>query len=330
MKPPPLPVAFKPICKPKPWGGRNLEKLFGKPLPPSQAIGESWELSPLPSDESVVATGPFAGWTLGEIVTSWGNALYGDTPFSAGVFPLLIKFLDARQNLSVQVHPLPAGNPSVDRDVKHEAWYVVHAEAGAQFFLGLLEGVTPEQLAAAAGSRHIVDLLRRRRARPTDAFYLPSGIVHALGAGIVVAEVQNPADVTYRLYDWDRRDADGRPRELHVSQALRNVHWHVAEDDVVQPRRPAAETFAGATRLVTCPAFCIDQVALTPGPGQSIPHRRMVVWIILRGTLCVRRGEYEMRWEAGDVVLVPADHDDLSLEVGEPCDLLEVSVGPSG
>jgi mannose-6-phosphate isomerase len=329
MSAPPLPVVFRPIFKRKPWGGRNLEKVFGKPLPPGQAIGESWELSPLASDESEVASGPFAGLRLSELVSNWGERLYGDRFPEDALFPLLIKFLDARENLSVQVHPLPTGKTDADRNVKHEAWYVIDAEPGAELFLGLVEGATPEQLARAADSDRIVELLRRWRVRTGDAFYLPSGIVHALGAGIVVAEVQNPADVTYRLYDWDRREVDGRPRELHVPQALRNVRWNVSEEEIVQPRRPVAGTFPGATRLVTCAAFSIDLVRLVPGLGRMIPHGRMVVWIILRGEFWARRGPYEMRWRAGDVVLVPADHRDLTLEVAAPCDLLEVSAGPA-
>jgi mannose-6-phosphate isomerase len=325
---PPIPVIFEPIFKPKPWGGRTLERLFGKPLPPDVPIGESWEVVSLPGNESRVRGGPLAGQSVSELVETWGRNLYGGAELAEGRFPLLIKFLDAREHLSVQVHPKPDEDaPSRWRaGIKHEAWYVLHAEPGAEMFVGFKPGVRPEGVARAANTPAMAELLRRWPVKVGQCYYLPSGTAHALGAGIVVAEVQTPSDITYRLYDWDRVGLDGRPRELHIEQGLANARYDVAEEMILQPRSHTAGPLATVTRLAACERFLIDKVRLSEGVEQYIPHQEMVIWIVLTGRGVLVRERTECAFGPGDVVVTPADSTETRIVTKADCELLEVKV----
>ena len=328
MKIPPIPVIFNPLFKPKPWGGRMLTTLFDKSLPSDELIGESWELVSLPDNESQVKDGPLAGQTISELVQNWGPGLFGEAEPAEEHFPLLIKFLDAREDLSVQVHP----KPPVDDPggwcpgLKHEAWYVLAADPGAQIYIGLKPGVTIEELARVANSPGTANLLRSWPARPSDCFYLPSGTIHALGAGLVVAEIQTPSDVTYRLYDWDRPGRDGRPRELHVDQALRNIRSDITDTQIIQPRQAMPHAFVTATRITSCERFLIDWLRLPAGLNQPVSLRRMVIWIVLQGRGTFHQNSPLCSFRAGDVILLPAACDEICIETTDECELLEVGI----
>jgi mannose-6-phosphate isomerase len=224
----PCPIIFEPIFKPKLWGGRKLEALLGKSLPPNEPIGESWEAADLEDDQSVVAAGPAKGMRLDELVRQWGEGFLGGADLFEGRFPLLLKYLDAREDLSVQVHPSPAvasARGGVTR-VKNEAWYILDAEPGGCIYRGLTPGTTEAGFRAAIANGSCASLLQRIPVRPGQCYYLPSGTVHALGAGVVVAEVQTPSDVTYRVFDWNRVEpATGKPRTLHVDDALASINF---------------------------------------------------------------------------------------------------------
>jgi mannose-6-phosphate isomerase len=253
----PYPLILEPIFKHKVWGGRRLER-FGKALPDGD-IGESWELADLGSTtpsgaggepaRSRITNGPLAGKTLHDALERWGGDLLGDrAPTPAGDVPLLVKYLDAREHLSVQVHPSPAyAAAHADADLKTECWYVLDAEPGSKIFKGVRPGVTREQFEHAL--RHdptaCVALLEAVDAIPGQLHNLPSGTVHALGEGVLVAEVQTPSDTTYRVYDWVAEY--GRPlRELHIDQALACIDFGPAPDavrpDPVQPRAHLLDT----------------------------------------------------------------------------------------
>lgn len=315
----PAPVVFEPILKHRPWGGASLAR-WGKALPAGAPIGESWELSDLPGDESPVARGPLAGRTIRELMALWGRELLGNCASVGGRFPLLVKLLDAAENLSVQVHPRPrtaadavppgqvgAAAPAV----KHECWVVLEAQPGAVLYAGLRPHVRREDLAAALGTPGMVDLLVRREVRVGDCLYLPSGTLHALGAGILVAEVQTPSDVTYRAYDWERRDAEGRPRTLHLAETLENVRWDVAESHIVTPASaPDLQTarFApieGATPLVRCPAFALDRWTGRIGGGLRLGGQ-MAVLIGLSGRLWAKSMTERVAMDRGETMLIPA------------------------
>ena len=223
----PYPLLFHPILKPRVWGGRSLEAL-GKKLPPHERIGESWEVADLPEtvkdSQSIIANGELAGLTLRQAIAQHQGQIMGAAKLTNGGFPLLIKFLDARENLSVQVHPdetYAAAHP--EAHLKSEAWVVVQADPGAKIYKGINAGVTPNEFADHIRSGEVVNDLISVAARVGDCHYLSSGTCHALGAGVVVAEIQTPSDTTFRVYDWGRPATSGR--ELHIKQALQCINF---------------------------------------------------------------------------------------------------------
>lgn len=324
MSIPPIPLRFQPIFKSRPWGGRSLQTLLGKQLPPDEPIGESWELSGLAGNESRVAHGQLTGRSIYDIIELWGGDLMGSAALVDGRFPLLIKLLDARQNLSIQVHPKPGVTDAAA--IKHEAWYIVDANPDARIFVGLKRGVTVDDVRAAGVTAVQTELYNELAVRRGDCFYLPSGLPHALGAGVVVAEVQTPSDVTYRLYDWGRVGLDGKPRELHVEQALANLLVDVPTEQILQPRSHVGGPWATLTRLVRCESFMIDRLRLSEGLVQAFPHAEPVVWMILRGAGIFRRDSHEVSFRAGDTLLIPADSARTTVTALADCDVLEVQI----
>jgi mannose-6-phosphate isomerase len=232
------PLRFEPFLRPMVWGGRLLERL-GKRLPTKEAYGESWEISDHPLARSVVAEGPWQGTSLRSLMDGQRESLLGPAAEKYSAFPWLFKFLDADDWLSVQVHPdenavktlWPGEGP------KNEAWFVLEAQAGSKIYAGLLPGIGPEELAAALSQGTVADCLYQFKPRAGDFIYLPAGTVHAVGGGVLLAEIQQTSDATFRLFDWNRKDAQGKPRRLHVNESLASIDWsrggihplHVAE-----------------------------------------------------------------------------------------------------
>ena len=300
----PYVLTFAPILKAKVWGGRRLAQL-GKALPPGVDVGESWEIADLASTSagggggdaarSVISNGPLAGKTLCEAMTLWGGALLGDaSPSEAGGFPLLVKFLDAREHLSVQVHPSPEyARAHPDAHLKTECWYVVDAEPGSVIYKGVKPGVTRadfERALRTGQGEGVVELLDAVPAVVGACHNLPSGTVHALGAGVLVAEVQTPSDTTFRVYDW-AAEYGRAGRELHVEQALACIDFSPASAGV----RGSA---AGSETLVTTPFYTVRRVCggLWAGDGACS------VVMALEGETAV--GPCTLR--PGGVALVPA------------------------
>lgn len=309
------PLIFDPIYKHRIWGGERIFTYFGRQRVGTDLIGESWELADLEEDQSRVAAGPARGKTLGELVRDWGLRLMGRVELFQGRFPLLIKFLDARDTLSVQVHPneSTAARLGGNIRVKHEAWYVLASEPGGVIYHGLEPGVTPESFRAAMLSGQVEGVLRRIRVRPGECFYLPAGTPHALGAGVLVAEVQTPSDITYRAYDWGRIDpATGQPRELHLDQAIECIDFGTPSPPPMQERSHVASLWTAVTRLVSCPSFVIERVRMVAGTEQQIPYAEPVVWIVLEGNGAVELdapGGGPISFGPGSVVLLPAELD---------------------
>jgi len=303
--PPLYPLKFAPIFKTAVWGGRRLATMF--PSAPAEGpVAEAWILSDQADELSRVTNGPLAGTTLRDLVHERRSELLGE---AAGddVFPLLLKFIDARDRLSVQVHPDDEGARRLAGAPrgKTEAWVVTRAEPGSQIYAGFRPGVTREQFEAALGAGTTEELLHTFEPKVGDCLFLPAGIVHAIGGGLMVFEVQQTSDVTFRLHDWDRVDAKtGRPRELHVEQAL------ACTDFASGPRRPAWPSLDHAgpvqrERLVQCEYFRLYRY----GGSRPFVHDGVgaaSVLVGLEGELTVRGGGREEVLRPGEVLLLPA------------------------
>jgi mannose-6-phosphate isomerase len=251
------PLRFHPYLRPMVWGGRRLGDALGKTLAEPGPYGESWEVSDHRQHRSVVAVGPQIGHSLRYLMEHHRQALLGRAPHDT--FPWLIKFLDAQDWLSVQVHPDEQAVKALwpGEGPKTEAWFVLDARPGSRIYAGLLPGVGKDELRRAVASGTAAQCLHHFEPRAGDCLFLPAGTVHAVGGGVLMAEVQQTSDATFRLYDWDRRDALGQGRKLHVEEALASVHW---DQGPVEPARPV-EGQTGRQELVRCPYFRLDYQA---------------------------------------------------------------------
>lgn len=336
------PLIFEPLSKPRVWGGQRLRELLGKELPTDGPIGESWELVDLDDNQSVVRVGPARGRRLHELVNEWGRDLLGTAEPVDGRFPLMVKFLDAREPLSVQVHPRRTetiGGHATAR-VKHEMWYVLADAPGAVIYRGLKPGVDRQALAKTLAAGNVESLLQTHPAKPGSPFHLPAGTVHALGGGIVVAEVSSVSDTTYRLYDWDRIDpATGRPRPLHVEEALDAIDFGPF-DASAERRSHVTSMWTTVTRLVTCESFAVERVRMTGGVEMEIPYADLVIWIVLegRGQIRYKGGRVgavsdrdpPLAFKFGDVVLLPAALREAVLKTDDDCLWLEITIPGRG
>ena len=229
------PLTFEPIFMERIWGGRRLEKEFGKKLPPNARIGESWEIVDRHEAQSVVANGPLRGKTLHELWTQDRQSIFGDVPDSDR-FPLLIKLLDAQEKLSLQVHPSEEIAATLGGAPKTEFWYVAAAERDAEIFVGLRASLTREQFKRALDEKTIEDCVHKIRVKAGDAMFLPAGRFHAVSGGNLLVEIQQSSDTTYRVFDWNRVDEKGRSRQLHVDQALQCIDLNDVEPKLIEPR----------------------------------------------------------------------------------------------
>ena len=271
------PLRFRPILKRLIWGGRRLGSLYGKPLGPEADYAESWEISDHRDDVSVVADGPLAGTNLRDLLANRGAELLGPALGNLGQFPLLVKLLDAHQVLSAQVHPDDEkGRVLAGDNGKTEAWVILHAEPGSLIYAGLRPGVSRDEFASAMEDGKVEPLFHRFEPAAGDCLLIPAGTVHAIGAGIVLAEVQQMSDATFRIHDWDRPGPDGKPRPLHKREALESIDFTRGP---VAPIRPRSEAIPRGTRerLARCEYFAIDRLLLNgPSPIGS-PDRFTIV-----------------------------------------------------
>jgi len=284
------PLAFRPVFKQRVWGGRELERLYHKPLPPGVPIGESWEISDRPGDVSVIANGPLAGKVLRWLMENHAADLLGRAKPQRGRFPLLIKILDARDKLSLQVHPPAASAATLGGEPKTEMWYVAEAAPGAELYAGLKRGVTRAEFERKIKTGAVAECFRRVSVRPGDALFLPSGRVHALGAGLVIFEIQQNSDTTYRVFDWNRPGLDGKPRELHVPQSLASIDFNDFEPALL-PRAFVQHGAQPVRRLVSGPLFTAE--AHQADAGASVPLRpnKMQIIALVAGQMEIRAGQ---------------------------------------
>ena len=337
------PLVFQPRLVEKIWGGRKIETVLGKPLPAGKQIGESWELYDFPPGvvdgsadwvSATVANGPLAGTSLHALVTAYGADLMGRVPLAPqGQFPILIKYLDAREDLSVQVHPDQAyADVHADAHLKSEAWYVLQRDEGSRLLKGLAPHTDRSRFAEAIVTGNVETHINAVRVAPGDCHYLPSGTVHALGAGILVAEVQTPSDTTFRVFDFNRVDAStGKPRSLHVEQAMACIDFERTSDVDDRPRTHVAGPHATVSRLVDSPYFRLEKVRFGEGVEQPVPYRDPVVWMMLEGRAEIRTDGQPQPTPVGkgDTVLLPAKLANPVLRTLSDCVWLEVTF-PSG
>ncbi|HUD84437.1 MAG TPA: type I phosphomannose isomerase catalytic subunit, partial [Candidatus Saccharimonadales bacterium] len=299
------PLTFEPIFKERIWGGRNLETLYGKPLPPGLLIGESWEICDRPGDQSVVANGPLRGRTLHWLMEQCPEALLGARHPMPARFPLLIKIIDAQQTLSLQVHP-PAGLAAqLGGEPKTEMWYVARAGPTAELFVGLRNGVTRASFEQKRIAQSVAECFHRIQVKPGDAMFLPSGRVHALGAETVIFEIQQNSDTTYRVFDWNRVDRDGNARELHVPQSLASIDFNDFEPELLP--QTTVDAAPGAIRpLVKSELFEAAVRTLPGGERLDLTDGRMQIIGVIEGVLRIGTAEEKITLQAGQFCLVPA------------------------
>lgn len=299
------PLRFNPILKRLVWGGTRLGTVLGKPLGMGEDYAESWEVADHRNDVSRVAEGPLAGTTLRTLLRERGPELLGPELGDLRQFPLLVKFLDAHQALSVQVHPNDeTGRRLVDDNGKTEAWIIIHAEPGSLIYAGLRPGVSRESFAAALESGEVEALLHRFEPRAGDCVFIPAGTVHAIGAGTVLAEVQQMSDATFRVHDWGRVGPDDQPRPLHITQALESINF---EAGPIEPASPPVEPVKGGIKehLITCKHFSIERLRLFD--VSSIRYSdRFTLLLCLGGSAVVRHRDASYPVSLGDTLLLAA------------------------
>ena len=314
------PLRFEPVLRRYLWGGRRLESLLGKSLGDGDDYAESWELVDRGDDQSIVAQGPLAGRSLSDVLAAHGEALLGrHHPLSR--FPLLLKFLDCNRTLSVQVHPNDEQAARLDPpDLgKMEAWVVLAAEPGSVIYAGLKPGVDAAALRQDLERGTCESCLHKIEPKVGDCLFIPPGLVHALGQGLVVAELQQSSDVTFRLFDWNRLDPAGNLRPLHIEQALEVIDY---DHGPVQVQTPRPTDQPHVERLVTCDKFIWDRWTINQ-PQTIGGDDRFHVLAVIEGAVKIAGDPSGQPIEKGQVVLLPAEMGMTELQVDAPCVLLD-------
>ncbi len=291
-------LVFRPLFMERVWGGRRLAQRYNKSLPPDVPIGESWEIVDREDAQSMVAEGPLQGRALHELWQTEREEIFGTSMPDTARFPLLVKLLDARDTLSVQVHPPARVAGSLGGEPKTEMWYLLERDPGSLIYAGLAAGTTRDAFAAAVSSGDVAGLLHSFHAEPGQCVFMPSGRVHAIGAGNLILEIQQNSDTTYRVFDWNRTGLDGKPRALHIQQSMAAIDFddiepgaHVAQDgdlvraeEFVVRRIPVEDTAIVSERdrftILFCERgrICIGDVKLAPGQFCLVPASKEPVY----------------------------------------------------
>lgn len=296
------PYVIEPKETPAIWGGDALVTSYGKPGDPSQKIGESWECW----DENTIANGELAGSTIADLRRKLGAQLLGDLD-AARIFPILTKIIDARDSLSVQVHPDDAYAQRVEGQPngKTECWYVLAAAPDAHLVLGWNKNTNREEYERRVADGTLGEILRRVPVKPGDAYYLPAGTLHAIGAGIVLFETQQASDLTYRIFDWNRVGADGKPRELHVSKAADVLDYHEERAGAVTQLDYIFEGLR-RTALIADPRFIVERITASTEPASLATNGRPLIVMALAAGISVRANDVDVQLAPYQTALIPA------------------------
>ena len=304
-------LKFHPIYKEKPWGGHKLKTILHKDIP-SDKTGESWEVSAVPGNFSIVESGYFKGKSLPELLERYREKLAGKKVYEkyGDDFPLLLKYIDAADDLSVQVHP---DDRMAEKEHgsfgKNELWHIIQADPGAVLYIGFKDGVNREAYLQHLQAGNLEKLLRKIPVKAGDTFYIPAGTVHAIGKGVLLAEVQQTSDLTYRIYDWNRNGLDGKPRELHTELALQAIDFQAQADKRNEKR-------------ITTPYFTVEKMEWTKDSKRDL--RNLDSFVILMNT---GKGKFLVNgtnFNTGDTLFFPAVVPELDIKVWEKGEVLMV------
>lgn len=320
------PLKFVPIFKEKIWGGKKMGQLLGKRVDPEKNIGESWELSGVREEVSMVEYGLLKGSSLTELIKEYKEKLLGEHVYKSfgDEFPLLVKFIDANDDLSIQVHPNDAlARERHDSFGKTEMWYVMDADPGASLIAGF-----NQNLSKAAYLKHCKDgtlgkVLNKEKVEKGDAFYIPAGRVHTIGKGLMVAEIQQTSDITYRIHDFNRIDTRGNARELHIEESIDALDYSVHS----QYKTDYSNDQNANVNLVKSPYFTTNKLKLTQ--SFSLDYSRLdsfVIFTCVKGKAVLIAGEHEVALNMGEVILLPADCTTAKLIPFEQAELLETYI----
>ena len=318
------PFKFQPILKERLWGGTKLKEVLGKPIV-SDITGESWELSAVQGDISIVANGALSGTPLQEIIDLESEALLGKDVVSrfGKDFPILIKFIDAKQDLSIQLHP----NDKLAKERhnsfgKTEMWYVMDADPGANLIVGFNRTVTKEEYSKSLENDTLLDLLNYEQVKEGDTFFINTGKIHAIGAGVLLAEIQQTSDITYRVFDFNRKDKNGNLRELHTDLALDAMDYTKKDDfRVVYDKKSDV-----VNTMVECPYFKTDYLNLSKNLNLDVSKRNsFTILMCVDGSAEIITNSGSVDIQKGETVLVPANSENLTINTSNT-KLLEVTV----
>lgn len=306
----PYPLQFEPIFKERIWGGTKLKTYLNKAIT-SNITGESWELSTVANDVSIVANGAFKGKDLNELINEFPAEILGTRVYATygKQFPLLFKYLDAREDLSIQLHP----NDELAMKRHHsfgktEMWYVMQSDEEASLIVGFKEKESPEQFLKNVHDKTLLTILDSKKVQKGDVFLLNTGTIHAIGAGNVIAEIQQTSDITYRIYDFDRVDANGNQRELHLDLALEAINY-----DTVEAQQSYAKVENVSNQMVHCKYFTTNFLPLKGSTEIHKTNESFTVYMCVEGNFHLNINNDLYTYTKGDTVLIPATLTDFQL-----------------
>lgn len=295
------------------WGGTRLPREWNKCAPDGGTVGESWELTVRKKEMSIIQNGALAGTPVGELLSDFPNELMGNSSLTNGEFPLLIKFIDADDRLSVQVHPDDSYAARVENDRgKTEVWYIVDADEDAEIICGLVDGIDNAAFCDALRKGELMSVLKVQKVRAGETYFIPAGLPHAIGKGILIAEIQQNCDLTYRVYDYDRRQADGSLRELHIDKACDVIRpFDANEIDAIRYSRelPASRD----TILADCDYFRVEKLALSKDTHTLFQNGYLRHLLVIDGEGTIECDGVSYPFRRGNSILLPASLDHLTL-----------------
>lgn len=307
------PLRFETIFKDKLWGGNKINTILGKDFSPLPNCGETWEISGVKGNVSIVKEGELAGNSLRSLIETYQGALLGERVYKkfGNEFPLLVKFIDANADLSIQVHPDDElAKKRHDSFGKSEMWYIFQADPGSKLIAGFNRELDKDAYVAYFESGRLTEILNQEEVEADDVFYLPAGRVHTIGKGLLLAEIQQTSDVTYRIYDFDREDADGNKRELHVEEALDAIDYSFYPEykTIYDPQKNSADTIVESPYFSTQRLHCSEDISRSYEEIDSF-----VILVCVGGELTLKYKEGECQMKLGDAILIPASIKEVDL-----------------